>query len=103
MAYYYTNIVSLDEEIVVLWLNWMTDVHIPEIFSDNIFSDFVMQRVIKSDSTYQDRTTYIVTYECKSVEKYEQYVNEIEPLARKQFFGSYLGMYSIQRYFGESS
>ncbi|MHC1739180.1 MAG: DUF4286 family protein [Ignavibacteriaceae bacterium] len=102
MIYYYTNIVSLDEEIVILWLNWMIDVHIPELFSQNIFTDFTIQKVLKSDSTYQDRTTYIVTFECESPEKYERYVKEFEPLTRKQFFGSYLGMYSVQRYFGES-
>ena len=101
MIYYYTKIVSLDEEIVVLWLNWMIDVHIPELFSHDIFTDFTIQKVLKSDSTYHDRTTYIISFECESPEKYERYVKEFEPLTRKQFYGSYPGMYSVQRYFGE--
>ena len=51
MIYYYTKIVSLDEEIVILWLNWMIDVHTPELFSHDIFTDFTIQKVLKSDST----------------------------------------------------
>jgi len=95
----YINIVSLDEEIVVLWMNWLTDTQMPELFSNDIIDNLLFSEVLESDSTYKERKTFIVRYILESEEKYKQYKEIYEPLAKKQFFGSYLGYYSISRYF----
>lgn len=72
--YIYNVTITLEPEIETHWLEWMQQVHIPEMIQTGKFSGALMTRVI----TDQDLggPTYSVQYRCKSKEILQDYYRE---------------------------
>jgi len=72
--YIYNVTVNIDESVHDKWLNWMKDIHIPEMLNTNKFSKALMSRVLVNEE--MGGITYSVQYTCDSKETLEKYYLE---------------------------
>lgn len=55
------------------WVQWMQDIHIPEILGTGYFEKYQFAKLLEIDE--EDGPTYTVQYHTSSIEKYQQYIN----------------------------
>ena len=80
----YNVTVTVQNEIVEEWLNWIRVEHIPEVLSTGLFIDSVLKRVI---TNYNDESTFAVSYTCESMKKLHEYeVTWSKKTSKKTYF-----------------
>lgn len=56
------------------WVQWMQDIHIPEILGTGCFEKHQFAKILEVDE--EDGPTYTVQYHAATIEKYQQYINQ---------------------------
>ncbi len=64
------------------WLDWMKQVHIPEILSTGMFTHHSMLKLLDVDET--DGPTYAIQYFATDRDKYESYLTNYAPALREK-------------------
>jgi len=72
--YIYNVTINIDESVHDKWLNWMKDIHIPEMLNTGKFSKALMSQVLVNEE--MGGLTYSVQYTCDSKETLEKYYLE---------------------------
>src|SRR4051812_22406281 len=80
----YNVTTKVDWNIHDTWIQWMRDVHIPEMMQTNLFYDFQMVRLLEVDDT--DGPTYAVQYKARNKDDYERYMDEYASVLRRNIF-----------------
>ncbi len=92
----YNVTVNIDHEVEQEWLQWMKDVHIPEVMSTGKFVSSHMFKVLADD---QGGTTYAIQYSCASMEHYELYREEhasrLQAETQNKFGGRYVAFRTL--------
>ena len=68
----YNVTIKVDQAIAVEWLQWMLDVHIPDVLKTKCFSNFRVVRLLETDDT--EGPTYAIQYEAESKSDYNRYI-----------------------------
>ena len=66
------------------WLQWMKEVHIPEIMATGLFHDYRICRLLDQDD--QEGPTFTVQYSTDSLENYHTFLQEHAPLLRQKSY-----------------
>lgn len=69
---------SIHEE----WLQWMVDVHIPEMLGTGCFQKYQLVRLLEIDES--SGPTYAVQYYAESKSNYNRYIELFAPAIRKK-------------------
>ena len=78
----YNVTINIDPSVHEDWLQWMREVHIPEVLETNLFVDNRILKVLGDDVS--EGFTYSIQYTCNSMEDYEKYkLNHAPELQRK--------------------
>jgi hypothetical protein len=78
----YNVTVIVDPSIHAEWLDWMKEVHLPEVLATGRFNNCNMFK-INPQNTDEDQT-YSIQYQADTMEDFEKYVaNEAEGLKKK--------------------
>lgn len=92
----YNVTVNIDHEVEQEWLQWMKDVHIPEVMSTG---KFVSSRIYKVLADDEGGTTYAIQYSCAKMEHYELYRDEhasqLQAETQKKFGGRYVAFRTL--------
>jgi hypothetical protein len=91
----YNVTVSIDNTVAADWLQWMKDVHIPEVMGTGYFLANQICRVVEDEET--GGTTYAVQYTCRSVEDLKEYQREHSPALQQKVNERYAGRYASFR------
>ncbi len=67
----YNVTVKIDHEVRQDWLQWMKEVHIPDVMDTGLFVKHRMFRLLGVDET--DGITYAIQYLCNSMVEYQLY------------------------------
>ncbi len=86
----YNVTVNIDEDVAVEWLQWMKDVHIPEVMQTGMFTDQRICRVLAEEA---GGLTYAIQYTCKDMETYEKYRDEFAPALQQATAKKYGGKF----------
>lgn len=86
----YNVTVNIDHDVEQDWLQWMKDVHIPEVMSTGLFVSSRMYKVLADDD---GGTTYAIQYSCATMEQYERYRDEHAPRLRSETQKNYGGKF----------
>ena len=87
----YNVTVKVDHFIVGEWLQWMKTIHIPDVMSTGIFTEYKLCRLLTVDET--EGITYAIQYFCNSIEDYEKYQNEYAPKLQQEHTERYQGKF----------
>jgi hypothetical protein len=80
----YNVTVKVSTAIKDSWLEWMKQVHIPEILATGLFHDYRICRLLEQDDS--DGPTYAVQYLTDTLENYYTYIQEHAPRLRQKSF-----------------
>ncbi len=76
----YNVTVKVDHEVHDDWLNWMQQVHIPEVMGTGKFVEHQIAKVLVDD---QDGITYAIQYKCASMQDLEAYQSDHAPALQR--------------------
>jgi hypothetical protein len=64
------------------WVQWMQDVHIPEILGTGCFTNHQFAKLLEVDE--EDGPTYTVQYHATSIEQYQEDVKQYSQIFRQE-------------------
>ena len=95
MIIYNVN-VNVENRIVDDWIEWMQDVHIPQVISTGCFIEAKLQKLVLDK---KDEKTFAVAYKCSSIEelkKYQtKYANDLQAEHIKRYKDKALAFRSV--------
>lgn len=88
----YNVTVSLDPSIHNDWLEWMRNVHIPEVMATGYFVEHKICKLL-----VDDEITYAIQYNCESLEKLNEYQEKHSPALQQKHKDRYKGKFGAFR------
>ncbi|HYD91545.1 MAG TPA: DUF4286 family protein [Flavobacterium sp.] len=73
----YNVTVKIDNDFRDEWLDWMKNVHIPEVMGTGLFVEYKICRLLELDDS--DGYTYAIQYFALNMSDYNRYRNEYGP------------------------
>ena len=64
------------------WLQWMKEIHIPEVLNTGMFTHYRILRLLDMDET--EGITYAIQYFASSKENCRKYIDEFAPALREK-------------------
>ena len=86
----YNVTVNIDEAVQKEWLQWMKDVHIPDVMNTGMFLESRMSKIMGHS---EGGVSYSIQYLCESMEKLEQYQNKHATALQKEYTDKYRGKF----------
>ena len=87
----YNVTLKLDPSIEEEWLQWMKDVHIPEVMKTGRFESYKLSQLLYQDDT--QGKTFAVQYICASMDAFQKYQTKEGPQLQKDHMDRYKGMF----------
>ena len=94
IIYSITTIVK--KEVEQEWCQWMKDKHIPDILHTGFFNNHRMFKV-RIPTSLEGESTYIVQYECESIENYISYAEKDAPRLQADSASKFIGKITTAR------
>jgi hypothetical protein len=99
----YNVTVNIDHAAHDAWLDWMTQVHIPEVMATGLFTESRMQRVLDAHGGAppgdEGGVTYAIQYSAPDMAHYERYRTEHAPRlqadAHRMFGGRFVAFRTL--------
>ena len=83
----YNVTVNIDHSVHDEWLQWMKEVHIPDVMGTGIFLENRMLKVLGDEES--GGHTYSVQYTCRSMDDFSRYEKVFAPGLRNQHAEKY--------------
>lgn len=80
----YNVTIKLDESIHAAWLEWLQQIHIPEVIATGCFTKASILRLVEVDDS--EGPTYAVQYHAESKALYNRYIENHAPEMRQRSF-----------------
>ena len=80
----YNVTIKIHEPIHTVWLQWLKEVHVPEVLASNCFTKATIVRLLEIDDT--EGPTYAVQYFAESKASYNLYIEKYAGLLRQKAF-----------------
>ncbi|MBL8824670.1 MAG: DUF4286 family protein [Planctomycetia bacterium] len=87
MIFYRVTII-LQPGIESEWVNWMQQVHIPDVLKTGYFEQCRMFRELEASEP-----TFVMEYQCRSLEDYQRYREQHAPALQKEHTERYAGRF----------
>lgn len=88
----YNVTVSLDASIHTDWLEWMRNVHIPEVMATGYFVEHKICKLL-----VDDEITYAIQYNCETLENLNEYQEKYSPALQQKHTERYKGKFGTFR------
>ena len=100
MIYYmiiYNVTIKVEEVIATAWVQWMKEIHIPELLATGLFSGYTLCKLLEVDET--DGITYVAQYFCQDMDAYNAYIekfaDEMRARGKKRFGDSFVAFRTL--------
>ena len=97
----YNVTLIIEEAAAEEWLQWMTDIHIPEVMATN---KFVSNRLLKVLDSPNEGVTYCAQYVLENEEDYQDYQDNFAPALQAdlqaKFENRYVAFRSLMEFVG---
>ena len=77
----YNVTVKVDNDIHDDWMQWMREVHIPDVMSTGYFEKHQIAKVLVDDT---DGLTYSIQYTCQTMQQLTDYQKDVAPKLQKE-------------------
>ena len=82
----YNVTVNIDDDVHDEWLQWMQEVHIPEVMQTGYFLENKICRLLVEE---EQGTSYSIQYTCANMQDYEEYRSKHSPHLQKKHTDKY--------------
>jgi hypothetical protein len=86
----YNVTVNIEEDVEQDWLQWMKQIHIPEVMKTGYFLDNKICKVLVEE---EQGVTYAIQYTCMNMEDLQSYQQEHAPRLQKEHAERYKGKF----------
>ncbi len=83
----YNVTINIDDSVHSEWLQWMQDIHIPDVMRTGIFSENRILKLIGDEDS--GGHTYAIQYTCANMDKYNYYQENFAPELQKTHSDKY--------------
>jgi hypothetical protein len=83
----YNVTVKINNEVHDEWLQWMKEIHIPNVMDTGLFESYQMARVLLQDES--DGITYATQYHCPDMKTLQLYTAKHAPRLQKEVVDKY--------------
>lgn len=87
----YNVTVNVEDDIHLEWLDWMRNVHIPDVLRTGMFLDNRILKLLVEEET--GGQSYAIQYTCKDMETFHRYEREFAPALREDVIKRYGGKF----------
>jgi hypothetical protein len=87
---------TIKNELEQEWLHWVNEKRIPEILSTGYFNSHQMYKV-KLPTNLEGQTTYVVQYECESMDNYTSYAENDSKRLQAEYPPKFIGKVTTAR------
>ena len=91
----YNVTVSVSRSIEAEWIQWMKDVHIPNVLRTGMFTGHKFYKVLSHDDP--STSSYCTMYSEPVLDNFVKYLNEMAPALRKEVDDKFGGQYAAFR------
>jgi hypothetical protein len=91
----YNVTVKIDHDVHEDWLDWMKNIHIPDVMKTNVFSENRICRLLTVDES--DGITYAIQYGCKDMAAFDKYQKEYAGELQRDHTKRYQGKFAAFR------
>lgn len=91
----YNETISIDNTVAEEWLEWMKQVHIPDVMATGYFLGNQISRLMLEVAN--DGTTYAVQYTCRNLKDLEEYQSQLAEELEARHHNRYNGKYVVFR------
>jgi hypothetical protein len=93
MVFYQVSI-TLEPAIEDEWLDWMRQVHVPDVLKTGCFTRCTLARLVEPAG---ERVTFVFRYDAPSWEAYERYRTQFAPALQQDHTARYAGRFQGSR------
>ena len=90
----YSVTITIEAGIESEWVDWMTKVHVPDVLRTGCFSECRMSKVLDSEG---EEPSYVLQYQCRSLEEYHRYRDNFAPALQKDHSDRFAGKFRGSR------
>ena len=90
----YSVTITIEASIESEWVDWMTGVHVPDVLRTGCFSECRMAKVLGSEG---EEPSYVLQYQCPSLEEYHRYRDNFAPALQKDHSDRFAGKFRGSR------
>ena len=90
----YSVTIAIQASIEAEWVDWMNKVHVPDVLRTGCFSECDIFKVLDSEG---DEQTYVMQYQCGSIEEYHRYRDNFAPALQKEHTDRFSGRFRGSR------
>lgn len=94
----YNVTINIEDDVHDQWLNWMQQVHLPDVMNTGLFVEYRMAKLLSRQED-ETGTTYVIQYWAKSMADYETYQEQYAPAlqaeTRKHFDGKFVAFRTL--------
>jgi len=87
----YNVTVKINADLEADWLEWMKEVHIPDVIKTGIFSDSKICKILFEEE--DGGVTFAIQYFCADLDAFKKYQKEFAPKLQKEHTERYKGKY----------
>jgi hypothetical protein len=93
----YNVTVNIEDDVHDAWLQWMQEVHVPDVLGTGMFLENRILKVLVEEET--GGTTYAIQYTCESMARFREYEEKFAPALRadaeKHFGGRFVAFRTL--------
>jgi hypothetical protein len=90
----YAVTITIEAAIAAEWLDWMRRVHVPDVLRTGCFTEAHIYKVLSPSSA---EPTYLIQYQCSSMEDYERYRDNFAAGLQKEHSDRFGGRFRASR------
>jgi len=90
----YSVTITIEASIESEWVEWMNEVHVPDVLRTGCFSTCSFSKVLGSAD---DELTYVLQYRCRSLTDYHRYRDNFAPALQKDHTDRFAGKFRGSR------
>jgi hypothetical protein len=91
----YNVTVSITKEAEDEWIQWMKEVHIPNVMQSGMFTSHRLFKVLSHDDP--STSSFCTMYSLEVLDNFVRYLNEFAPAMRKEIDDKFGGRYAAFR------
>jgi hypothetical protein len=90
----YSVTITVEAAIEREWLDWMRQVHVPDVLRTGCFRKATIYRLVEPKS---DEPTFVIQYQCASIAEYRRYRDDFAPALQKEHSDRFSGRFRAAR------
>jgi len=90
----YSVTITLEPSIESEWVDWMNKIHVPDVLRTGCFTECHIYKVLGSEG---EELSYVIQYQCRSVEEYHRYRDNFAPALQKEHSDRFSGRFRGSR------